>query len=78
MPCKASRARILLNKGRAKVHKLYPFTIRLVDRTEGETQPVALKLDPGAKVTGMAIVRQDPHDPSRQTLLHLAEIAHRE
>jgi 5-methylcytosine-specific restriction endonuclease McrA len=77
MPCKASRARILLNKGRAKVHKLYPFTIRLVDRTEGETQPVALKLDPGANVTGMAIVRQDPHDPSRQTVLHLAEIAHR-
>ena len=77
IPCKASRARILLNKGRAKVHKLYPFTIRLVDRTEGETQPVALKLDPGAKVTGMAIVRQDPHDPSRQTVLHLAEIAHR-
>lgn len=50
MPCKASRARIVLNKGRAKVHKLYPFTIRLVDRTEGETQPVALKLDPGANV----------------------------
>src|ERR1700751_1266516 len=40
MPCKASRTRILLNKGRAKVHKLYPFTIRLVDKTEGETQPV--------------------------------------
>jgi 5-methylcytosine-specific restriction endonuclease McrA len=77
MPCKASRARILLKKGRAKIHKLYPFTIRLVDRTEGETQPVALKLDPGAKVTGVAIVRQDPHDPSRQVVLHLAEVTHR-
>jgi 5-methylcytosine-specific restriction endonuclease McrA len=77
MPCKASRARILLKKGRAKVHKLYPFTIRLVEKTEGETQPVALKLDPGANVTGVAIVRQDTKDPSRQTVLHLAEIAHR-
>ena len=77
MPCKASRARILLNKGRAKVHKLYPFTIRLVDRTEGETQPVALKLDPGAKVTGMAIVRENLKDPSKQIVLHLAEVSHR-
>jgi 5-methylcytosine-specific restriction endonuclease McrA len=77
MPCKASRARILLNKGRAKVHKLYPFTIRLVDRTEGEIQPVALKLDPGANVTGVAIVRQDQKDPSKQIVLHLAEVCHR-
>jgi 5-methylcytosine-specific restriction endonuclease McrA len=77
MPCKASRARILLNKGRAKVHKLYPFTIRLVDRTEGETQPVALKLDPGADTTGLAVVRENPKDPSKQTILHLAEVDHR-
>jgi hypothetical protein len=45
MPCKASRARILLKKGRAKVHKRYPFTIRLVNKTQGQTQPVALKLE---------------------------------
>jgi 5-methylcytosine-specific restriction endonuclease McrA len=77
MPCKASRARILLKKGRAKVHKRYPFTIRLVDRTEGQTQSVALKLDPGASVTGLAIVRQDREDPSRQVVLHLAEVTHR-
>ena len=77
MPCKASRARILLNKGRAKVHRLYPFTIRLVGRTEGGTQPVALKLDPGANVTGVAIVRQDQKDPSKQIVLHLAELSHR-
>jgi 5-methylcytosine-specific restriction endonuclease McrA len=77
MPCKASRARILLKKGRAKVHSLYPFTIRLVDRIEGETQPVAIKLDPGAKVTGVAIVRQDQKDQSKQSVLHLAEVSHR-
>src|SRR6266403_1564864 len=77
MPCKASRARILLKKGRAKVHRLYPFTIRLVDRTEGETQPVALKLDPGAETSGLAIVRENPRDPNKQVVLHLAEVSHR-
>ena len=77
MPCKASRARILLKKGRAKVHKRYPFTIRLVDRTQGQTQPVALKLDPGANVTGLAIVRQDQDHPSTQFVLNLAEVTHR-
>jgi 5-methylcytosine-specific restriction endonuclease McrA len=77
MPCNASGARILLKKGRAKVHKRYPFTIRLVDRTEGQMQPVALKLDPGASVTGLAMVRQDQEDPSRQVVLHLAEVTHR-
>ena len=77
MPCKASRARILLKKGRAKVHKLYPFTICLLDRIEGETQPVALKLDPGAETTGLAIVRQHQKDPSKQIVLHFAEVSHR-
>jgi 5-methylcytosine-specific restriction endonuclease McrA len=77
MPCKASRARILLNKGRARVHKLYPFTIRLVDRTEGEIQPVAVKLDPGADTTGLAVVRENQKDPSKQIVLHLAEVSHR-
>jgi hypothetical protein len=33
MPCSEKRARLLLNRGRARVHKMYPFSIRLVDRT---------------------------------------------
>jgi 5-methylcytosine-specific restriction endonuclease McrA len=77
MPCKASRARILLKKGRARIHKLYPFTIRLVNVETGETQPVVIKLDPGATITGLAIVRQDEEDPAEQTVLHLAEVSHR-
>lgn len=77
MPCKASRARILLKEGRARVHKLYPFTIRLLDVETGETQPVAIKFEPGSTVTGLAVVRLDEKDPSKQTVLHLAEIAHR-
>ena len=49
----------------------YPFTIRLKDRSGGETQPVSLKLDPGSKTTGIAIVREGGE------VLHLAEVQHR-
>jgi 5-methylcytosine-specific restriction endonuclease McrA len=37
-----------------------PFSIRLVDRTVTESvlQPVKIKLDPGSKTTGMALVRE--------------------
>ena len=55
---------------------LEPKVASNVDRTEAGTQPVALKLDPGANVTGLAIVRQDQRDPSKQIVLHLAEVSH--
>lgn len=77
MPCTEKRARLLLHRGRARVHRMYPFTIRLVDRTveESRFQPLRLKLDPGSKVTGVALVRKDTH--SNQHVLILAEIMHR-
>ena len=60
MPCSEKRARILLERGRARVHKMVPFTIRLVDRLlENSTlQPTRVKLDPGSKTTGIALVRE--------------------
>jgi len=76
MPCSNARARILIRKGRAKVYRLFPFTIQLIDIESGDVQPVAIKFDPGAKTTGVALVRQHA-DPTIQTVLHLAEIAHR-
>ena len=33
-----------------------PFTIILLDRDGGDTQPVTLKVDPGSKTTGLALV----------------------
>lgn len=57
MPCHPARARELLRKGKAVVHKLYPFTIRLKDKVGGTTGSLRLKIDPGSKVTGLAIVR---------------------
>lgn len=56
MPCHPARARELLNKGRAAVYRRYPFTIILKDRAGGDTQPVAFKVDPGAKTSGLALV----------------------
>ena len=71
MPCHPARARRLLKKGRAVVVRLHPFTIRLRDRVGGEAQEVGLKVDPGAKTTGLALVREDGE------VLFLAEIERR-
>jgi 5-methylcytosine-specific restriction endonuclease McrA len=56
MPCHPARARAFLKAGRAAVYRRQPFTIILNDRAGGETQPVALKIDPGSRVTGLALV----------------------
>jgi 5-methylcytosine-specific restriction endonuclease McrA len=75
MPCHAARARELLTKGKAVVVRRYPFVIRLKHNpNEPETQPVAIKLDPGAKTTGIAIVRVAP---DVHHVLHLSELTHR-
>lgn len=74
MPCSEKRARLMLERGRARVHRMYPFTIRLVDRTDGETQNVAFKVDPGSKKTGIALVRQTKDTAS---VLSLIELEHR-
>lgn len=56
MPCRPARARKLLTAGRAAVYRLHPFTIILLDREDGETQPLEIKVDPGSKTTGIALV----------------------
>jgi 5-methylcytosine-specific restriction endonuclease McrA len=76
MPCSEKSARPLLERGRAVVHRRYPFTIRLKDRVVGEVQPVQVKLDPGSKTTGIAVVTdEDRNKPTR--VLCLFELTHR-
>uniref|UniRef100_UPI00190F3E09 RRXRR domain-containing protein n=1 Tax=Pantoea sp. 18069 TaxID=2681415 RepID=UPI00190F3E09 len=60
MPCTEKRARLLLDRGRARVHRLLPMVIRLIDRQadDCEFQPLRLKIDPGSKTTGLALVRE--------------------
>ncbi len=77
MPCTPARARQLLKKGDAVIDRRFPFTIRLKGRTTGATQPVVVKIDPGAKTTGMAIVRIDNQNPNKHHVLFKAELTHR-
>jgi 5-methylcytosine-specific restriction endonuclease McrA len=60
MPCSEKRARILLERGRARVHRMVPFTIRLVDRLQENSvlQDVRIGIDPGSKTTGIALIRE--------------------
>ncbi len=74
MPCESARARQLLKKGVAVVHRTFPFVIRLKQRETGEVQPVKLKLDPGSKTTGIALTREAP---GKSVALKLIELEHR-
>ena len=69
-PCKPSLARKLLKVGKAKVFRLYPFTLLLKKEVTEDPQPVTLKIDPGSKVTGLAILLDS-------SLIWVAELTHR-
>ena len=74
MPTSPARARILLKQGRACIHRLAPFTIRLKQPSKMVTQSVIIKIDPGSKTTGIALVR---HNNQQHHLLHKSELTHR-
>lgn len=57
-PCSEKRARLLLERGRAVVHKIFPvFTIRLKDRLQDKSviHPLHAGIDPGSKTTGVSL-----------------------
>ena len=56
MPCHPARARRLLKGGLTAIYRRSPFTIVLKDRADGRVQRVRLKVDPGSRTTGMALV----------------------
>lgn len=57
-PCRPARARILLSTSKAKVYRRYPFTIILTEEIkEPITHGSQIKIDPGAKTSGLAIVQ---------------------
>lgn len=74
MPCHPARARELLDGGKAAVYRRFPFTIILKDREGGEVQPVRVKIDPGSKITGLAVVVDTAKVP---TVMFAAELEHR-
>lgn len=54
MPCSPSKARHLLDGGKAKVKKRTPFTIQLLYGSSGYTQKVILGVDAGSKTIGLS------------------------
>ncbi|NEO40514.1 MAG: HNH endonuclease [Moorea sp. SIOASIH] len=59
-PIPPKKARRLLDKGKAAVLRMYPFTIILKTSVMNPTiSPCQLKIDPGSKVTGFALVQNN-------------------
>jgi 5-methylcytosine-specific restriction endonuclease McrA len=73
-PYHPARARELLAKGRAARFRRFPFTIILKHRTleDSAVHEHRLKIDPGSKVTGLAVVQQ-----TTARVVFAAEIEHR-
>jgi len=63
-----------LERGKAAVYRIYPFTIILKDRNDGETQPLELKVDPGSKTTGIALV---VHGETEKKVVTAINLEHR-
>jgi 5-methylcytosine-specific restriction endonuclease McrA len=72
-PVQAGWARILLRRGKAAVFRRYPFTIILKEALPAPpAQGLRLKIDPGSKVTGLAIVND-----SSGEVIWAAQLSHR-
>lgn len=55
-PCREARARILLRQGKAAVWRMEPFTIILKRSVTEPIEDMTLKLDPGSRHSGAAIL----------------------
>jgi 5-methylcytosine-specific restriction endonuclease McrA len=72
-PIHPAQARQLLRWQKAVVYRQYPFTLILKEaKPELEVQPLRLKIDPGAKTTGLALVNDLTGE-----VVFAAEIQHR-
>lgn len=72
-PVHPGRARLLLKAGKAAVYRRYPFTIILKRAVEGPmSPPLRVKIDPGSKVTGIAVVND-----TSGAVIWAAELTHR-
>jgi 5-methylcytosine-specific restriction endonuclease McrA len=69
-PCASGMARSLLKAGKAAVLRMFPFTIILKKEVADTPDSLQLKIDPGSKVTGLAIL-------SGAKLIWAAELTHR-
>lgn len=74
-PCRPSVARKLLRDGKAAVYRRFPFTVILKRAVDTPiVEPVTIKVDPGSKTTGIALVQVSASSP---TVVFAAELEHR-
>ncbi len=59
LPCNPGVARSLLKQGKAAVFRRFPFTIILSKPVENVVGECTLKIDPGSKTTGIAVLHKD-------------------
>ncbi|GHO77886.1 hypothetical protein KSD_56570 [Ktedonobacter sp. SOSP1-85] len=72
-PVHPGQARRFLKQGKAAVWRRFPFTIILKQEVkQPQTEPLRLKIDPGSRTTGIALV----HDISGEVVF-AAELTHR-
>lgn len=72
-PIHSAQARQLLRNKKAAVYRRFPFTIILKkSHTDVTVQPLRLKIDPGAKFTGIALVNETTGE-----VVFAAELKHR-
>jgi 5-methylcytosine-specific restriction endonuclease McrA len=72
-PVHPGHARLLLKQGKAAVYRRYPFTLILKRAVEQpHLEPLRVKIDPGSKTTGIALV----NDASGE-VVWAAELLHR-
>ena len=69
-PCKPSMARKLLAAGKAAVFRRFPYTIILKKAVTASIESISLKLDPGSKTTGIALLQGEK-------VIFGAELTHR-
>lgn len=72
-PIHPAQARQLLRNGKAAIFRKFPFTIILKEaRPDAPVQQLRIKIDPGAKTTGIAVVND-----STGEVVFAAELQHR-
>src|SRR6476620_5509704 len=69
-PIRPGLARKLLTNGNAAVFKRYPFTLILKVEVTSHQEPITLKIDPGSKTSGLALVQGE-------SVIFGAELTHR-
>jgi hypothetical protein len=69
-PVHPAVARKMLSNGEAAVFRRYPFTIILKRGADNPIQSIKIKLDPGSKTTGIALLKGEK-------LIFVAELSHR-